>query len=290
MRMLAAALCAVAALAQAETRTALLSVMNREGEPVLDLEPDEIELADGGAAREVVSVTPASYPIAVILDTSGVATTDFSRLRDAAKRYVDSLSGRQVALYVSGKPASRIVDYTETLEPLDRALEHAFASPTASPGHWSAIIDASRDLKALRARLSRIVVICAGGSDVGSTTPRDVWKAVQASRSIVDVVDMRRESPGTPASPENIGRRPLGATRANGGDEHVFRTLADRSRGRYERIYTSSDYATALDSLRHQIESEIFVEYSVPAGAARDLRVAIRLPGAIVHGIGLDDR
>ena len=51
------------------SRVALASVTDQRNRPLVDVGADDFVIQEAGAAREILSVRPADYPIVVLLDT-----------------------------------------------------------------------------------------------------------------------------------------------------------------------------------------------------------------------------
>jgi hypothetical protein len=288
LSLIGAVLAAVPAPAHGEeSRFALVGALDPRGSPILGLGADDFVVREGGARCDILGVSPASYPVAIVVDTSSFARADFQQFRDSVHRLVHSLSDREVGLYTSGTPAARLVDFTRDLSRLERAIDSAFARPGESTRAFDAIIAAAQDLRGRGAFLTRIVVVSAGGPETSGRSPRDVWDAVRASRSLVDVIDLRpvRSSP-TPNDRRvyQAGLAPPGSLK----DEEILHTLAERTHGRYTRIFAGTGLVPALEGLRNEIQSELIVEYA-PASTAHDtLQVGVHVPGAVVKGIGIE--
>jgi hypothetical protein len=242
-----------------ESRFALLGAIDRDGMPVLGLSEDEVVVEENGKSREILNVSPAAYPVAIILDTSSYARAGFQELRTAARKLANALSGRDVALYTAAVPAACVADFTRDTTQIDAALDQAFARPNGIPDTVMAIAEAARNLRERKASVTRIVVLSAGGPERGTVAPREVLRDVVAGRSIVDIVDMREIR--TDRRVTNTG----GSTVASGprsalGDEELLRGLAERTRGHYQRIFDPGGYASALDLVRREIVSEVIVD------------------------------
>ena len=105
--------------------------------------PSDFAVENGSMPCEVVDVAPASYPLAVVLDTSGQARADFRTLQLAARRFVEALSPRPLAVYTSGGPGTRVQDFTTDRTRIVRAMADAAASPNASTNTLETIRRAS---------------------------------------------------------------------------------------------------------------------------------------------------
>ena len=268
-----------------ESRFALVSASDLNGGPRVGLEADDFVIEDDGTVCDVIDVAPTSYPIAVIIDTSSFARSDFQQVRDAVHQFVGALSGRDVALYETGGAALRAVGFTRDRGQLEAGVSHLFARPNAAPRNLDGIIEAAAGLRQLMAPVTRMVVVSAGGPDAGARAPRDVLEAVMASRSIVDVVN-RLQTRGGRLS--GRAARSTTSSMSADADATLLHALSERTLGLYEDILAASGYSLFLKRLRNQLQSEVIVEYSAPNGAARKLRVGVRLPGVVVRGVAIE--
>jgi len=271
--------------AQPVTNSFLASAIDRDGNAVLDLSADEFVIEEGGARCEAVDVRPASYPIAIAVDTSSFARDSFISLRHALHVFVDALSARQVALYSFGGLPSRVVEFTTDLSRLDQAIDRFFASPTSGARPYDTVKMAATDLKTLHAPLTMIVLLSAGGPDNSSVGPRDMQNAVRQARAMVNVIDLR---PVRASSGLSHQGRPTPVV----SEDLYLSALAQETRGSYDRISQEGGYLASLERLRRLIESEVVVEYTPPSKAAtsQELRVGVRLPGVTIRAVGLDPK
>jgi hypothetical protein len=290
VRLLATVLMTAAISAQPASRFVLASVTAPSGEPLVGLAADDFIVSDGGELREVLNATPAAYPVAVLVDTSQAARTEFITLRNAVRQFVDRLSGRDVALYTFGERALRVVDFTRDTAKLHKAVDSLFAGPNADSHVLDAIIEASADIRRRESPVTLMTVVSAGGNDQSNRTPREVFDAVLSTRTIVHVVDMR--TPRASGRLNNVrGRRSTTGDRSAEAAlalEEVMRGLAGRTEGSYHLIYSASGYQPNLDALQRTLAAEMVVEYAAPNGGPAMLRMGTRIAGAAVRGIGLD--
>ena len=274
------------------SRFVLASVVDTGGEPVAGLTADDFVVQEGGIQCEALNAAPAQYPVAILVDTSQAARPDFQQLRTAVRQFVDRLSGREVALYTFGERAMKVADFTRDVDKIRRAADGLFAQPEGESHVLDAIIESAKSLQKREAPISLIVVVSAGANDQSSRTPREVFEAVLPSRSIVEVVEMRTpRASGRLINPR--GRRSSTSDRraeAALGLEELLRGLAERTRGRYNLIYSPGGFHAVLDGLQRRLASEVFLEYVSPTsgGTPGGLQLGARLPGASVRGIGLD--
>ena len=85
------------------TRTIFVSVVDRTGTPVVDLQPGDFDVQEGGAKRTVVRAALAKSPmrVAVMVDTSDAASTSLNPIRAGLAQFFDALPPEHEALLVS---------------------------------------------------------------------------------------------------------------------------------------------------------------------------------------------
>jgi len=256
-----------------EHRFALVTTVDQAGKPFA-ARADSFRADNDAIQCEVISVAPATYPVAVILDTSANVRSDFRTLQSAVAGFVRDLPQRDVAIYVSGGPVSRLVDFTRDQE----RLQHAVASPAAAPNSptqtLDAVLRASKDLRRLNAPVSGIVAVSGGGLEWSPPAGSQVWAALQASRTILTIVENR-------SLHSDDGRPP----QLSDGD--VLEALSVRTHGKYVRGTSAGVYTSGLDSVRQEMEAQVLVEYTVPSGAPHALNLRAKAPALIVMAIEL---
>jgi von Willebrand factor type A domain len=277
---------------QSASRFVLASASDKDGDPIAGLTADDFVVQDGGARCETLNASPAQYPVAILVDTSQAARPDFQQIKTAVAHLVDRLSGRDVALFSFGERAMKVVDFTRDAGKVRRAADGLFAQPEGESHVLDAIIESAKSLQKREPPIALILVLSAGSNDQSSRTPREVFEAVLPSRSMVQVVEMRTPQASGRLSNARGRRTSTSDRRAEAalGLEELLRGLADRTRGRYDLIYSPSGFHALLDDLQRRLASEVFLEYLAPANgaAAGGLQLGARLPGATVRGIGLD--
>ena len=96
------------------SRFALVTVLDPRGKPVVDVGADDFVVQEGGAAREVLSVRPADYPVVVMLDTGIDARADFGMMRKAAEQFIDRVGPRPLAIGTFGGTPAMIAGVATT--------------------------------------------------------------------------------------------------------------------------------------------------------------------------------
>jgi hypothetical protein len=258
------------------SRFALVTVLDPRGKPVVDVGADDFVVQEGGAAREVLSVRPADYPVVVMLDTGVDARADFGMMRKAAEHFIDRVGPRPLAIGTFGGTPEMIVGFEdERSVATERLTELAPATNTPSALLQGTAL-AAQMIRKSGALFAALVVLSSAPMDGSQTAPDDMIAAIVDSGAILHVVVDRSVQ-----STSGSGFRPGGTLRA----------LAEQSRGEYTTIYSAASFQSALDRLAERLTTEMLVEYLVPVGSKpNDVKLGIRLVGARVRGLGVAPR
>ncbi len=257
------------------SRVALASVLDPKNRPLMDVGPDDFVIQEAGETREVLSVRPADYPIAIMLDTGGEARNDVPLMRKAVARFLDKIGTRPVALGTFGDVPVMLSTFEDDRATVVRRLgEIELTTATGSSLLQGAAL-AARTIQRTGALFSTILVLSSSSLDSSRDRPDEMIAPIVDSGAILHVV-ANRSSP-----PSGAGFRPA----------QTLRTLAEQSRGQYTAIYSAVSFQSALDRLAERLTSELLIEYIVPTGSKpNDVKVGVRLVGARVKGLGVAPR
>lgn len=269
-----ALLAASAAVTAAEQRLILIGVVDQAGEPLVGLQAHDFSVENGGVRCEIVGLTPASYPLAVVLDTSSYARTDFRTLQSAAEQFLEAVSSRPIAVYASGGAGARLQDFTSDRTRIAHAVASAAAAPNASTSTLETIRRASTDLARLKVPVTGIIVVSAGGIEMSPPASQHVWAALIASGSMLNVIEYRTL---------HLGR---GELQQDQGE--VLEALAVRSHGKYFRGASAAVYASGFERVREQLDAQSILRYAVAPGVPHSLSVLVKPPAMVVMAVDLD--
>ena len=145
------------------SRTALATVIDGRGRPILAIDPDDFVVRETGQQRDVLSVRVADYPIALVLDNSVAGAQDFPAVREAAARFVGRIGHRPIVLALTTPPQVAATLDDERATVLDRIGTARASEPGA--GLLEAVAAAARALVENGSAFSVIVVISASPAD-----------------------------------------------------------------------------------------------------------------------------
>ncbi len=255
------------------SRIALATVSDPRNRPLMDVGPDDFVIQEAGAAREVLSVRPADYPIVVLLDNGTDARADFPQMRKAVAHFLDRIGPRPVALGTFGNVPNMVTTFEDDRPTVTARLGELEAATSAGSLLLQGAALAGQTIKRTGSLFSTIIILSATGFDASRDAPDEMIAPIVDSGAILHVIANRSGQPSAGG-----GFRPGAALRA----------LAEQTRGQYTTIYSSASYQAALDRLADRLTSELMIEYLVPVGSKpNDVKVGVRLAGARVRGLGV---
>jgi hypothetical protein len=262
----------------ATSRLVLASVTDGRNQPLIDLDPDDVAISENGAAREVISVYTADYPMIVLLDNGSDARGDLQAMRDAVVRFLSRIGQRFVALGTLANPPAMLTNLGDDRSTVLSRLEKLTASPTTVLMPIEAVAVAAQKVQDNGSPFSAIVVVSAHSIDALQPQNTRLLPVIFDSHAIVHVIS--RSSPST--APRGRGYAP----RLEGD---LLRDLADQTRGYFTTVFSSASYAVALNALADRLAAELIVEYLVPPGPLPEgqVQVGVKVPGAHVRGVGV---
>ena len=257
------------------SRVALASVTDPRNRPLVDVSADDFVIQEAGAAREILSVRPADYPIVVLLDTGNEARADFPFMQKAAARFLDRIGQRPIALGTFGNLPKMLTTFEDDRQNVIAKLAEISAETPAGSFLLQGAALAGKTIRATGTLFAAIVILSATPLDASRNAADEMIAPVVDSNAILHVVANR---PGQTAG---------GGLRSN----PALRALAEQSRGEFTVIYSASSYQAALDRLADRLTSEMMIEYLVPVGSKpNDVKVGVRIAGAKVRGLGVAPR
>lgn len=257
------------------SRVALANVTDPRNRPLVDVSADDFVIQEAGAAREILSVRPADYPIVVLIDTGSEARADFALIQKAATHFIERVGQRPIAVGTLGGTPKMLTTFEDERQDVLARLAAAAAETEGGSHLLQGAALAGRTLHATGTLFSAIVILSATGADASGNPADEMIAPIVDSNAILHVIANR---PGQTAG---------GALRSN----PALRALAEQSRGEFTVIYSAGSYQAALDRLADRLTSELMIEYLVPVGSKpNDVKVGIRVAGARVRGLGVAPR
>lgn len=258
------------------SRFALVTVLDQRSKPVVDIGDDDFVVQEGGAAREILSVRPADYPVVLVIDTGRDARGEFDLIRKAAAHFIERLGPRPLGIVTAGGTPKLIAGLEDERETIGERLADIAADPNAGGTVLQGAALAAETITRAQLLFSSIVILSASAVDASEGPPDPMLASIVDSNAILHVV-ANRSAQTMPGS----GFRAAAAIRA----------IAEQSRGEYTTIFSAASFQSALDRLAERLTTEMLVEYIVPVGSKpNDVKLGVRLPGARVRGLGVAPR
>lgn len=175
-----------AALRQTATRVVHVSVTDKNGGPIADLQPADIELKAGGKKQEIVSVRPATAPLRIALVDADGGTGAFQA---AIAHFMQKLLGHaEFALTSVIRQPERIVDYAADAPTLRAGVSRlGVRGRDRGAQLMEAIVDATKDVR-VEGKRGVILVMRIGGENASELSGKEVREQLQQSGAILYVM------------------------------------------------------------------------------------------------------
>jgi VWFA-related protein len=179
-------------------RALYTSVVDKDGEPVKGLGPDEFIVREDGVRREVLRVSAAVEPIliALLVDNSQAADDDIRNIRDALTKFVQQMHKQhEIALVGLGDRPTIFQDYTRNAELLNAAIGRFFAQPGSGMTLLDALVEVSRGLERREGPRAAIIPVITDGTEFSNRHYRDVLGALKRGGAALHAVTIGTFSP-----------------------------------------------------------------------------------------------
>jgi hypothetical protein len=262
--------------AQATQRVMYVSALDQSGAPVPNLGPADLIIREDKAAREILSVTPASDPmqIAMLVDNSQAAEEFVRDYRRALPAFIEAIAAdetgarHEVALItLSERPTINTESTTDTARLL-KGVERIFAMPGTAAYLLDGIMEISEGMTKRGAKRPVIVAITTEGPEMSDRQFMTVLEPLRESGAAFHVVA-------------------LGSPRNQNYDRSVVLDLGTRQTGgRNDNILTGNALTARLKQIAAELTHQYRVTYARPQSLIppEQITVASAKPGLTVRG------
>lgn len=250
-----------------KTRTVYVSVSDKTGAPVSDLQAADFEVKVGGKAQEVATAAAATVPLRIALLVADQGTGAFQQ---GMARFMQKLLGHaEFALTSVIVQPEKIVDYSPDGAALSAGLGRLGVRGRQIGGQlMEAILDATKTVHS-ETRRPVIVVMRLGGEAPSQLSGNEVREQLRKSGAILYVISSAGAQAGAPSqaragiSAEQAQVADAELTDASNNLAQVLGDGAKESGGRQEQVISTTltrSVEQVADELLHQYE----VTYPVP--------------------------
>lgn len=277
----------------ATKRTIYVSVVDKNGAPVTDLQAADLEVKEGGKTMEIVSVKPATVPLRIALIDSDGGTGAYQG--GLLKLMNKLLSHAEFSLTSVSVQPTTVLDYSIDPQVLVRGLEAVGRRGLLRGGQlMEAISEATKTVRA-EGKRPAIVAMRVGGEAVSSLSPRDVREQLKKSGAALYVISVRgvdrAVTGGGDANGSTATAAGMQAQRQdfdmNEGAANLQQVLNDGSKesGGHFLEVSSATMTSTLEKLGDELLHQYEVVYAVPDGVkpSDKLAVATKRKGVDVY-------
>jgi VWFA-related protein len=276
-------------------RTIHVSVIDKNGAPVTDIQAADLEVKEGGKTMEIVSVKPASAPLRIAMIDSDAG---YGAYQQGMLKFMQKLLGRaEFSIIAVIVQPMKVLDYSADPAALSKALESVGRRGVQRGGQlMEAISDATKDVRADGKR-SVIVAMRVGGETVSSLNPKDVREQLKKSGAALYVVSVRGvdraasdagadggNGSSMTAAAQQTQLRDSETTEGAANLQQVLNDGSKESGGHFEDVAQTALTAT-VEKLADELVNQYEVVYAVPDGGkpSDKLSVATKRKGVTLY-------
>ena len=264
--------------AQTTEHIAYVSVLDKAGKPVGDLDVADFVVTEDGRTREVLRAGRTSDPIdlAVIVDNSFAAQPHILDLRKALGAFFTKMAEQQanVALVGMADRPTVLMDYTSSAADMQKGIGRIFAQPGSGMVFQDSVTQTVTGL-AKRANPRRAAVVITGeGTDFSNTPYQKTLDVLRTGGTAFHVIRLTNRS-GAAIRDNNARDRAL-----------VIDEGPKVSGGRTHDVLSSMGYADALDEVAEDFANTYKVVFGRPGVLVppKEFEVSVARDGLSARG------
>jgi VWFA-related protein len=274
-----------------QTRTIYVSVTDKAGASVTDLQAADFEVKEGGKVCSITMVAPAEIPLRIALLVADQGTGAFQL---GTGRFMQKLLGHaEFALYSVIVQPEKLIDFSHEGSELSAALKRLGprGRETGSAQLLEAIQEATKEVRH-EARRPAIVVMRLGGEGPTTLNGNDVREALRKSGAVLYVVSSAGaqglappQARGTDAVSVQQGQ--LRDQELSDGQFALNQVLGDGAKdsgGRHDQVIATT-HAKAIEQVAEELLHQYEIKYALPDGAkpSEKISVSTKRKGVTIH-------
>ncbi len=268
--------------AQAISQEMFVSVLDENGDPVLNLGVHEFVVLEDGAQHEILHVSRAKMPlqVAILVDTSHGAISTIPDIRRGLHKFLDGIHERNtLSIITFGGSPKILVGSTQNRDRLRVSIDRLFGSSFTGSYLLDALTETILGFQKREVTRSAMVVVTTDGTDFSNRTHTEVLKSLSqngiALHTIILPSEKRAQDPlGFGSSwqtgpAETWNCRDLKINQEHSRNETRNRdfllTLGpDATGGRRSDLLTSMRLEDELAAVAKELSSQYLVVYARP--------------------------
>jgi VWFA-related protein len=275
---------------QPQTRVLYVSVTDKNGAAITDMQPSEFEVKDGGKACDIVSAQEPKIPLRIAILDADQGTGAFQL---GIARFMQKLLGHaEFALYSVVVQPEKFIDFSHDGRELSAAVSRLGARGRETGAQlMEAIQQATKDVQH-EDRRPAIVVLRLGGEAASEITGNSVREALRKSGAVLYVVSAAGaqgsappQARGTDAVSIQQGQiRDSELADAQFNLNQVLGDGANESGGRHDQVIATT-HAKPVEQIAEELLHQYEIKYAAPDGMKPGDKISVttKRKGVTLH-------
>jgi VWFA-related protein len=275
---------------QPQTRVVYVSVTDKNGAAITDMQPSEFEVKDGGKACDIVSAQEPKIPLRIAVLDADQGTGAFQL---GIARFMQKLLGHaEFALYSVVVQPEKFIDFSHDGRELSAAVSRLGARGRETGAQlMEAIQQATKDVQH-EDRRPAIVVLRLGGEAASEITGNSVREDLRKSGAVLYVVSAAGAQGSAPPQARgtdavSIQQGQMRDTELAEGQFNLNQVLGDGAResgGRHDQVIATT-HAKTVEQVAEELLHQYEIKYAVPDGMKPGDKISVttKRKGVTLH-------
>lgn len=249
------------------SRTVYVTVTGDKGALVTDLAPADFVVKEGGKERDIVKVEPATAPMTIAILVEESLSGDRS-VREGVFNFAQKMGDKsKIALFLVGRRAVQLNDYTADLQPIVNAINTKFGlnAVTQDENFTEAVYEVAKNLEKIESSRRVIVAVAIENRQSSSMMPEQAMDELQKSGALFYAATL----------PGSNGSAGLGSMVDEASRGKILGDGTKQTGGRRQEVTRTTGLPGVLQSFSDELLHQHAITYMLPDGTKPDPRFSI---------------
>jgi VWFA-related protein len=273
-----------------QTRALYVSVTDKNGAAITDMQAADFEVKDGGKTRDIVSVEEAKIPLRIAILDADQGTGAFQL---GIARFMQKLLGHaEFALYSVVIQPEKVIDFSHDGRELSGAVSKLGSRGRETGAQLMEAIQGATKEVQHEERRPAIVVLRLGGEAASQITGNDLREELRKSGAVLYVVSAAGAQGSAPPQARgtdavSVQQGQMRDAELAEGQFNLNQVLGDGAKdsgGRHDQVIATT-HAKPVEQIAEELLHQYEIKYAVPDGVKPSDRISVttKRKGVTLH-------